>query len=76
MTTLTEQQRAAFINAIAAVPLVTYACGEVGINRRDAYRERDIDPAFAAAWDEAQELGMARFERMAGKDPDASGKDR
>jgi hypothetical protein len=44
-----------FLAALSQSPNVSGACAAAGIERSTAYRHRDSDPAFAAAWEDAME---------------------
>jgi hypothetical protein len=49
---------AAFLRALAAVPNVSNAARAANVSRRMAYKHRESDPEFAAAWDEALETSV------------------
>jgi hypothetical protein len=55
----------AFLASLREMPVVSRACGVVGIERSTAYRRRDADEAFAAAWDDAMEAGVDKAEQEA-----------
>lgn len=55
----------AFLAALREYPVVQHGCDAVGIERCTAYRARQADDAFAAAWDEAIESGVDRAEKEA-----------
>ena len=55
----------AFLAALREVPVVTRACAACGIDRSTAYRRREADEEFAAAWDDAMEAGVDRAEQEA-----------
>lgn len=57
--------RDAFLASLREVPVVARACEVVGIERSTAYRRRDDDPEFSAAWDDAMETGIDRAEQEA-----------
>lgn len=42
-----------FLKALASSPNVTEAANACGIERSTAYRRRNLDPDFAARWDDA-----------------------
>lgn len=44
-----------FLKALAESPNVSAACHRAGIARQFAYKVKDEDPAFSAAWDDALE---------------------
>lgn len=58
-----EDRQRAFIAALAKCGSVSAAARSVGMTRRSAYRLIDAPDAasFAAAWDEAVDLGVARL---------------
>jgi hypothetical protein len=45
----------AFLSVLAATGNVRLACHQVGISRTEAYRTRNENPTFAAAWEMALE---------------------
>jgi hypothetical protein len=45
--------RRAFLKALAHEGVVTYACEQAKISRRQAYRVKNEDPQFAQEWAEA-----------------------
>ena len=55
----TPARQHAFIDALATVGQVTAAARHVGMTRKSAYRLRGREGAesFAAAWDQAQDIG-------------------
>lgn len=55
----------AFLAALREMPIVRHACEAVQINRTTAWRAREADEEFAAAWDEALEEGIDRAEQAA-----------
>ena len=57
--------RKGFIAALSRHGNVTVACDQVGINRSWAYRVRDEDAEFAAAWDNALLEAADRIEYAA-----------
>ena len=60
----TEERQRAFIAALARCGSVRAACRQVGLSSRNVYRLLDMDGAesFAAAWDQAEDIGRARLE--------------
>jgi hypothetical protein len=56
---------AAFLAALREVPVVSRACEAVSIDRSTAYRAREADQSFAAAWDDAMETGVDKAEQEA-----------
>lgn len=54
-TALTNRKRRDFIQALADGMSVTGAAAYAGLSRRYVYEIKDMDPAFAAAWDDAIE---------------------
>lgn len=55
--------REPFLEALRELPNVRDACLAAGIARSTAYLEREQDPNFAAAWDEAVEDGCDLLEK-------------
>jgi hypothetical protein len=53
----TPEKKAAFLTALMETCSVAKACIAVDINRTTAYRWRDDDAPFAAAWEVAKDLG-------------------
>jgi len=47
-----------FAVTLAKSPNVTAACPRAKVSRSWVYAERETDPEFAAAWDEALEMGL------------------
>ena len=58
-------REAAFCTALAAGKSVAAAAAAAGIARRTVYGWRDNDAAFAAAWDDAWEMGTDKLEDLA-----------
>lgn len=54
--------RPKFLRALGESCNVTYSADRAGVERMTAYRHRDKDPEFAAAWDAALALGVAALE--------------
>lgn len=54
-----------FLEALRNLPVVRHACETAGIGRTTAYEAREINEAFAKAWDEALEEGIDRAEQEA-----------
>lgn len=52
----------AFLLILAESGIVTTACEAVDIDRATAYRRREADPDFAAAWDRALDDAADRLE--------------
>jgi hypothetical protein len=61
-TKRTPERVAAFLEALAATGRVTQAAIAAKVGRTAVYAWRKADPKFAAAWDEAEELGVAMLE--------------
>lgn len=63
----TEKRQRAFIAALARCGCVRAACRHVGLSARTAYRLLAMEGAdsFAEAWDQAQDIGMARLQAEA-----------
>ncbi len=55
----------AFLEALRNLPMISSACAAAGINRTTAWRRRQADEDFAAAWDDAMEEGVDRVEQEA-----------
>jgi hypothetical protein len=62
---LTEARREGFLRALADTGSITAAVTAAGTSRTRVYELRKIDPAFAAAWDEAEEIAADRLEHEA-----------
>lgn len=54
--------KAAFLEALRQIPNVRHACRASGVSRATAYRERERDEKFAAAWSEAVDEGVDALE--------------
>lgn len=54
-----------FLESLGLIPDVTSACNGAGVARTTAYKMRDSDPEFAAAWDEALDLARDLVQRVA-----------
>lgn len=61
--TVTQAQRRAFLDALAATCNVTYAAGAAGFCVSSAYAQRRRRADFAQAWDEALASGYDRLEQ-------------
>jgi hypothetical protein len=59
---LTSARQARFLEALADTGNVTAAVAAAGISRTRAYERRKTDPAFATAWDEAEDIATDRLE--------------
>src|ERR1700746_3400356 len=59
---LTRAPQARFLKVLADTGNVTAAVAAAGISRTRAYERRKTDPAFAAAWDEAEDIATDRLE--------------
>lgn len=57
-----ETWRDKFLDQLRLIPNVTKACDYAGITRQTAYRHREEDEAFAAAWDAALDEAVERLE--------------
>lgn len=53
-----ENWKEIFVAALAKSPNVTAACQRAKVSRSWAYAQRDLDPEFAEAWDEALEMAL------------------
>lgn len=54
-----------FLKALGDTGIVSAACQAAGIERTTAYKRRDVDSDFAAAWAEAERLGIEVLEDIA-----------
>ena len=61
----TKDRREAFLRALADTGIVTVAAGVAGVTRARAYQVRKADPAFAAAWEDAEEKAADALEAEA-----------
>ncbi len=61
-THCTTKKQAEFLDFLADTGNVSSAAKSCNIPRRTLYNCRAIDPSFAAAWDEALELGLDALE--------------
>lgn len=59
---VTPEKQTAFCAALAETCNVSKACAAIEISRMTAYRWRNNDPDFAAAWDEAIKAGVLGLE--------------
>jgi len=59
---LTRERQGRFLQALANTGSVTAAIAVAGSSRTRVYELRKADPAFAAAWDEAEEAAVDRLE--------------
>jgi hypothetical protein len=57
--------KATYLEALGRTANVRYACLKAGVGRKTAYRHRDQDPAFRAAWADALEDACDRLELVA-----------
>jgi terminase small subunit-like protein len=64
-TIRTDRVRATFLAILAEQCNVTEACRAAGIGRSAVYTWRDDDPAFRAAWEEAEQMAADRLEKVA-----------
>jgi hypothetical protein len=62
---LTKTRREDFLRALADTGSITSAVTAAGTSRTRVYELRKVDPAFAAAWDEAEEIAADRLENEA-----------
>lgn len=65
MTYATRPWKPLFLAALREVPVVAYAADKAGVDRSTAYKARDGDEEFAAAWEDAMEAGVDRAEQEA-----------
>lgn len=61
-TKLTPETRERFLLILSETGNVTAAAANCGVARQSLYAARDADPAFAAAWAAAYELGTDAME--------------
>ena len=59
---LTKERRERFLQALADTGSVTAAIADAGTSRTRVYELRKTDPAFASAWQEAEEMATDRLE--------------
>jgi len=64
-TARTPEKDKKFLDLIAKGSTVCDACAAVGYSYNSAYLYRKADPAFDAAWDDANEAATQRMEREA-----------
>jgi len=57
--------RPSFLSTFAGTGIVRVACHAAGISRTQAYRERQQNPRFAEAWDQAEEDATEALEAEA-----------
>jgi hypothetical protein len=57
-------EKATFLAKLKDTGIVAEACKGCGINRSTAYRAREADPEFAAAWDEIHEAKIDELESV------------
>ena len=60
-----RERETAFCMALAAGKSIAAAAAAAGIARRTVYGWRENDAAFAAAWDDAWEMGTDKLEDLA-----------
>lgn len=61
----TPEKKAKFLKALTQMPNVSRACRLARTSRTTAYNHRNADSAFAAAWDEALDIGIETLEEEA-----------
>ena len=59
---LTRARQESFLNVLANTGNVTAAVAAAGTSRTRVYELRKTDTAFAAAWDEAEEIATDRLQ--------------
>ena len=59
---LTQVRRKRFLEALADTGSVTKAAVVAGTSRTRVYELRKVDPAFAAAWAEAEDIAVDQLE--------------
>ena len=57
-----DEKRAKFLASLAEGNSIARAAGDAGIGRTTAYEWREVDEAFAKAWDDAVETGTDSLE--------------
>lgn len=57
--------RAVFLAALREYPVMRHACEASGVDRTTAWKNRNADPEFAAACDEAMQEGIDKAEKEA-----------
>jgi hypothetical protein len=62
---LTKARQAGFLKALADTGSVTAAVAVAGTSRSRVYELRKVDPTFAAAWEEAEEVAVDELEAEA-----------
>ncbi|MFK7088674.1 hypothetical protein AAFM71_07640 [Chromobacterium violaceum] len=62
ITKVTPEKVAAFLDALSESANVSSAAKKIKVSRTHLYRLRDEDEEFAAAWNEAVQLGTAALE--------------
>lgn len=65
MTTVTSRARASFLQHLQETGNVTASAKAAGFSRTAAYERRSVDPEFAAAWKEAEEIATDTLEAEA-----------
>lgn len=65
ITKLTSKKKEEFLSYLREMPNVSRACRLVGLSRTAMYFEREEDPEFAAAWEEALREGVEALEEAA-----------
>lgn len=74
-TDRTDRARETFLAEMRATCNVSHSARSAGVGRRTVYDWRDADPAFAAAWDDAEEEAVDELEKVA-RDRAIDGSDR
>lgn len=64
-TKLTLKKREKFVEILSKTSNVSEAAKSVGMSRTAVYHARELDKAFALAWDDAVETGLDALEREA-----------
>src|SRR5260370_24672686 len=62
---LTKARQEGFLKALADTGSVTAAVAAAGSSRSRVYELRKVDPTFAAAWEEAEEVAVDKLEAEA-----------
>ena len=75
-TIRTNRARASFLRVFSETCNVSEACRAANIGRSAAYAWRNDDPAFAAEWDEAEQIAVDKLELVARQRATDGGSDR
>ncbi|MEP7294029.1 MAG: hypothetical protein ABI835_19740 [Chloroflexota bacterium] len=67
VTDVTPEKKVRFLSELSKMPNIARACRLARISRQTAYRYRESEAEFAAAWDEALTEGVESLEESAWK---------